>query len=229
MIRLRPAPQAGARLDLSETKLRRVLATMLDESEFFSPYGIRALSRYHAEHPYVVSSWETRNIGVGYFRRSLTAACSGATPTGAGRSMAVNGLIIRALLQYYAYYGDDFTIECPTGSGHQMTLYQVAEEITGRLASIFLRNNEGRRPVYGGTPKVSARPVLARSRRSSTSTSTATTAPGSAPATKPAGPGIIARAMHLFATTPAEQVLELGKLAAFAEVEPARTGQSART
>ena len=67
--------------------------------------------------------------------------------------MPVNGLIIRALLQYYSYYGNDFTVECPTGSGRQMTLYQVAQELSRRLTSIFLRNNEGRRPVYGDARK----------------------------------------------------------------------------
>ena len=67
--------------------------------------------------------------------------------------MPVNALIIRALLQYYLYYGDDFTVECPTGSGRRMTLYQVAEEIARRLASIFLKDGDGRRPVFGGTRK----------------------------------------------------------------------------
>ena len=67
--------------------------------------------------------------------------------------MPVNALIIRALLQYYSYYGDDFTVECPTGSGRQMNLYQVAEEISRRLANIFLKDKDGRRPVYGGTRK----------------------------------------------------------------------------
>ena len=76
--------------------------------------------------------------------------------------MPVNALIIRALLQYYAYYGDDFTVECPTGSGRQMNLYQVAEEIARRLASIFLRDEDGRRPVYGGTAEVPGGSALAR-------------------------------------------------------------------
>ena len=67
--------------------------------------------------------------------------------------MPVNALIIRALLQYYTYYGNDFTVECPTGSGRQMNLYQVAEEISRRLANIFLKDKDGRRPVYGGTQK----------------------------------------------------------------------------
>ena len=67
--------------------------------------------------------------------------------------MPVNGLIVRALLQYYAYYGDGFTIECPTGSGRFMTLYQVAEELSRRLSAIFLKDADGQRPVYGGTRK----------------------------------------------------------------------------
>ncbi len=102
--------------------------------------------------------------------------------------MPVNALIIRALLQYYAYYGNDFTVECPTGSGRQMNLYQVAEEIARRLANIFLKDKDGRRPVYGGTREVPGRPALARSACCSTSTSTATTGPASAPAIRPAGP-----------------------------------------
>ena len=78
--------------------------------------------------------------------------------------MPVNALLIRALLQYYAYYGDDFTVECPTGSGRQMTLYQVAEEISRRLANIFVRDDSGRRPVFGGTEKFQNDPQLARLR-----------------------------------------------------------------
>src|SRR4029079_14685273 len=67
--------------------------------------------------------------------------------------MPVNALIVRALVQYYLYYGDQFTIECPTGSGRMMNLYQVAEELSRRLGNIFLRDKTGKRPVYGGTDK----------------------------------------------------------------------------
>ena len=102
--------------------------------------------------------------------------------------MPVNALIIRALLQYYTYYGNDFTVECPTGSGRQMNLYQVAEEIARRLANIFLQG-QGRPPArLRRHREVPGRPALARSASCSTSTSTATTAPASAPATRPAGP-----------------------------------------
>ena len=119
---------------------------MLDEREFLSPYGIRSLSRYHAEHPYVFVTGT--GVSVSYLPADSDSACSGATPTGAGPIwMPVNALIVRALLQYYAYYGDAFTVECPTGSGRQMTLYQVAEEISRRLAGIFLRGRG--RPAAG--------------------------------------------------------------------------------
>ena len=102
--------------------------------------------------------------------------------------MPVNALIIRALLQYYAYYGDDFTIECPTGSGRQMTLYQVAEEIARRLASIFLRDDAGPAAGVRRHARSSRTTRTGATTSCSTSTSTATTAPASAPATRPAGP-----------------------------------------
>ena len=102
---------------------------MLDENEFLSPYGIRSLSRYHAEHPYVfhVGGQEYR---VAYLPAESDTGMFGGNSNWRGPIwMPVNALIIRALLQYYTYYGDDFTVECPTGSGRQMNLYQVAEEI----------------------------------------------------------------------------------------------------
>jgi hypothetical protein len=98
--------------------------------------------------------------------------------------MPVNGLIIRALMQYYMYYGDDFTVECPTGSGRQMNLYQVAEEITLRLSAIFLRGPEGA-DRFSAAPRNSRRIRTGAIACSSTNTSTATMAPDSAPATRP--------------------------------------------
>jgi hypothetical protein len=143
---------AGRRLAsiLDETKLRRVLAKMLDENEFLSEFGIRSLSRFHADHPYVI------HVGGQEFRVAYLPAESDTGMFGGNSNwrgpiwMPVNGLIIRALLQYYSYYGDDFQVECPTGSGRLMTLYQVAEEIARRLANIFLKDKDGNRPVYGG-------------------------------------------------------------------------------
>ncbi len=135
---------------LDETKLRRVLAKLLDENEFLGPCGIRSLSRYHADHPYSLHV-AGREYRVDYLPAESDSGMFGGNSNWRGPVwMPVNALIIRALLQYYMYYGDTFTVECPTGSGQQMTLYQVAEEIGRRLGSTFLRGTDGRRPVYGG-------------------------------------------------------------------------------
>jgi hypothetical protein len=130
-----------------------VLARMLDENEFLSPYGIRALSRHHLEHPFVLA------VGGQEFQVSYLPAESDTGMFGGNSNwrgpiwMPVNALLVRALLNMYLFYGDEFTVECPTGSGVQMTLYQVAEEISNRLAGIFLRNEQGQRPVFGGAAK----------------------------------------------------------------------------
>jgi hypothetical protein len=134
-------------------RLRRILTRMLDENEFLSPYGIRSLSRYHADRPYVF------NAGGQEFRVSYLPAESDSGMFGGNSNwrgpiwMPVNALIIRALLHYFSYYGDNFKIECPTGSGKLMNLFEVAREIANRLTRIFLRNETGRRPVFGGAEK----------------------------------------------------------------------------
>jgi hypothetical protein len=135
---------------LDETRLRRVLATMLDESEFLSPFGIRSLSRYHRDHPYVLHV-EGREYRVDYTPAESTTNLFGGNSNWRGPVwVPVNALIIRALLNYYRYYGNDFTIECPTGSGRFMTLFEVAKEISRRLGAIFTTDDGGRRPVFGG-------------------------------------------------------------------------------
>ena len=156
--------QAGRLLGtvLNETKPRRVLATMLDENEFLSPYGLRAISRYHAEHPCVFRVGD-QEYQVSYLPAESDTGMFGGNSNWRGPIwMPVNMLIIRALLQYDTYYGKEITVECPTDSGRHMNLYQVAEEIAGRLASIFLRDEHGRRPVYGGIAQVSGGSALAR-------------------------------------------------------------------
>jgi hypothetical protein len=149
-------PGVGGRYILSlldENKLRRVLARMLDPEEFLGEHGIRSLSRFHRDHPYVF------NVGNQPYRVSYLPAESDTGMFGGNSNWRgpvwapVNGLIVRALLQMYTYYGDDFRVECPTGSGHRMNLYEVAQEISNRLLAIFLRDVKGRRPVYGGTTK----------------------------------------------------------------------------
>ena len=219
---------AGRRLAaiLDETKLRRVLAKMLDENEFLSPYGIRSLSRYHAEHPYVfrVGGQEYR---VSYLPAESDTGMFGGNSNWRGPIwMPVNALIIRALLQYYTYYGNDFTVECPTGSGRQMNLYQVAEEIARRLASIFLRDEDGRRPVYGGTRKFQEDPHW-RDYLLFYEYFHGDNGAGLGASHQTGWTGVVARAMHLFATTTAEQVLELGKVAVLSKSDAGRDAQAA--
>jgi hypothetical protein len=138
---------------VNEERLRRILPRMLDENEFLSPYGIRALSRYHADHPYVFSL-QGREYPVQYLPAESDTGMFGGNSNWRGPIwMPVNILLIRALLQYYLYYGDSFKIKCPTGSGRLMNLFEVAREIANRLIRIFLRDQTGRRPVFGGAQK----------------------------------------------------------------------------
>jgi hypothetical protein len=210
---------------LNESKLRRVLATMLDEKEFLSPYGLRAISRSHAEHPYVfrVGDEEYR---VSYLPGESDTGMFGGNSNWRGPIwMPVNALIIRALLQYYTYYGNEFTIECPTGSGRQMNLYQIAEEIACRLASIFLRDKDGRRPVHGGTRKFQEDPHW-RDLLLFYEYFHGDNGAGLGASHQTGWTGIVARTMHLFAVMTAEQLLEGGHKAAFEKLAQAPSGQA---
>ena len=203
---------------LNEEKLRRVLTIMLDEKEFLSPYGIRSISRYHADHPFVFGV-EGQEYKVGYLPAESDTGMFGGNSNWRGPIwMPVNGLIIRALLQYYLFYGDDFKVECPTGSGRQMTLYQVAEEIGRRLGNIFVRDEQGRRAVYGDTKKFQEDPLW-RDLILFYEYFHGDNGAGLGASHQTGWTGIIARIMHLFATTTPEQALALGKAAAVREVE----------
>jgi hypothetical protein len=205
---------------LDETKLRRVLAKMLDEDEFLSPFGIRSLSRYHEAHPFVmtVGGQEYR---VGYLPAESDTGMFGGNSNWRGPIwMPVNALIIRALLQYYMYYGDDFTVECPTGSGRRMNLYQVAEEIGRRLAGIFRRGEDGRRPVYGGTEKFQTDPHW-RDHVLFYEYFHGDNGAGLGASHQTGWTGIVARSMHLFATLTPDQVRDGGRKAYFTPPEPA--------
>ena len=139
-------------------RLRRILTKMLDENEFLSPYGIRSLSKFHEQHPYVfnVGGQEHR---VDYLPAESNTGMFGGNSNWRGPIwMPVNALLIRALLSFYLYYGENFKIECPTGSGNLMNLFEVAREIANRLTKIFVRDNAGRRPVYGGSEKFQTDP-----------------------------------------------------------------------
>ncbi|PZV11159.1 MAG: glucosidase [Pseudanabaena sp.] len=154
-------PGAGGKYMLSvfnEQKLRRVLSRMLDENEFFSPHGIRSLSLYHQEHPFIYHH-DGQEFRVDYLPGDSNTGMFGGNSNWRGPVwMPVNYLLLTALGRLYAYYGDDFKIECPTGSGQYMTLFEVAQELGERLTSIFTRDSSGRRPTYGGTEKFQTDP-----------------------------------------------------------------------
>jgi len=197
---------------------------MLDQDEFLSPYGIRALSRYHAEHPYVFRLGE-QEYRVSYLPAESDTGMFGGNSNWRGPIwMPVNALIIRALLQYYTYYGNGFLVECPTGSGRKMTLYEVAEEIARRLSRIFLRDKDGQRPVYGDIKKFRDDPHW-RDCISFYEYFHSDSGAGLGASHQTGWTGLIAGAMHLFATTTPEQALELGKIAAFTEI-PARAREA---
>jgi hypothetical protein len=138
---------------LNKKKLERVLGYMLDENEFLGPHGIRSLSKVHQDHPFTF--WVGQEeYKVQYLPGESNTGMFGGNSNWRGPVwMPVNTLIIRGLLNLYAFYGDEFKVQCPTGSGNYMTLFEVAHEITRRLAGTFLRDVNGNRPVYGGTAK----------------------------------------------------------------------------
>lgn len=142
----------------SQDKLKRILQRMLDESEFLSDYGIRSVSRYHAAHPYIfyANGVECR---VDYEPAESSSGLFGGNSNWRGPIwFPVNFLLIESLQRFYHYLGDSFKVEYPTGSGHMLTLWEIAAELSERLTRIFLRNDLGDRPVYGGTEKFQSDP-----------------------------------------------------------------------
>jgi hypothetical protein len=200
-------------------RLRRILARMLDEKEFLSPYGIRALSRYHAEHPYTFNV-EGREYRVNYLPAESDTGMFGGNSNWRGPIwMPVNALLIRALINFYLYYGDSFKVECPTGSGRQMNLFEVAREISNRLARIFLRDQSGRRPVYGGTEKFQTDPywkdyILFYEYFHGDNGA------GLGASHQTGWTGVIARLLQFFGRIDATHLLSGGKLGALVESEP---------
>ncbi len=200
---------------VNEERLRRILTRMLDENEFLSPYGIRALSRYHDEHPYVVHV-EGQEYRVNYLPAESDTGMFGGNSNWRGPIwMPVNVLLIRALLSYYLYYGDNFKIECPTGSGNWMNLFEVSREIANRLAGIFLRDESGRRAVYGGTEKFQTDPewkdyILFYEYFHGDNGA------GLGASHQTGWTGLVAKLIELFGRLDAKQVLEGGREAAFA-------------
>jgi Mannosylglycerate hydrolase MGH1-like glycoside hydrolase domain len=195
-------------------RLRRILTKMLDENEFLSPYGIRALSKFHKDHPYVfrVDGQEQR---VDYLPAESDSGMFGGNSNWRGPIwMPVNVMLIRALLNFYAYYGDTFKIECPTGSGKLMNLFEVAKEISDRLTRIFLRDRSGHRPVYGGTEKFQSDPHW-RDLILFYEYFHGDNGAGLGASHQTGWTGVVAKLIQLFGLLDAEKLLEAGKSAAF--------------
>jgi hypothetical protein len=150
-------PGRGARRLLSLLRGHRMkclLKRMLDETEFLSDYGIRAVSRHHKDQPYCFS-WAGQSFGVSYESAESTSGLFGGNSNWRGPIwMPMNYLLIESLQKFHHYYGDDFTVECPTGSGKFLTINDVANELSRRLTRIFLRDEHGRRPVLNQHPKM---------------------------------------------------------------------------
>ena len=142
----------------NKEKLERILVYLLDENEFFGPYGIRSVSRYHLEHPFVFHLGG-QEYKVQYLPAESDTGMFGGNSNWRGPVwMPVNFLLVRSLLNLYQFYGNDFKAECPKGSGKYLTLFEIAKEINRRMASIFIRDADGKRPVYGGTSKLQEDP-----------------------------------------------------------------------
>ena len=201
---------------VKEDRLRRILTRMLDENEFLSPYGIRALSRYHADHPYVVNV-EGQEYRVNYLPAESDTGMFGGNSNWRGPVwMPVNVLLIRALMSFYLYYGDNFKIECPTGSGKLMNLFEVAHEISNRLTRIFLRDQAGRRPVFGGTERFQTDPQW-KDNILFYEYFHGDNGAGLGASHQTGWTGLVAKLIELFGRLDAQQLLDAGKSGAFAE------------
>jgi hypothetical protein len=139
-------------------QLERILKVMLDEKEFLSPHGIRALSQYHRDHPYVLQ-FDGEAHSVDYEPAESTSGMFGGNSNWRGPVwFPANYLLVQSLRRFRQYYGESLRVECPTGSGHMMNLDEVADEISRRLVATFQRDAKGRRPVFGGNEKFQADP-----------------------------------------------------------------------
>ena len=199
---------------LNPERLRRILSKMLDENEFLSPFGIRSLSKFHEQHPYVLHAGG-QEYRVDYLPAESNTGMFGGNSNWRGPVwMPVNVLLIRALLNFYTYYGDDFKIECPTGSGKMMNLFEVAKEISDRLTRIFLRDEHGRRPVYGGTERFQTDPHW-RDHILFYEYFHGDNGAGLGASHQTGWTGVVATLIQLFGLLDAKKLLEGGKSAAF--------------
>ena len=220
-----PAPghfgyaERGMAALVNENRLRRILTRMLDENEFLSPYGIRALSKYHDEHPFIVYV-EGQEYRVNYLPAESDTGMFGGNSNWRGPIwMPVNALLIRALLSFYSITATTSRSSVPTGSGKLMNLFEVAREIANRLARIFLRDKSGRRPVYGGTEKFQTDPqwkdyILFYEYFHGDNGA------GLGASHQTGWTGVVAKLIELFGRLDGQQFLEAGRAGAFAKEQP---------
>jgi hypothetical protein len=195
-------------------RLRRILSKMLDENEFLSPYGIRSLSKFHKQHPYLFQV-QGQEYRVDYLSGESNTGMFGGNSNWRGPVwMPVNVMLIRALLSFYLYYGDNFKIECPTGSGKLMNLFEVSKEIADRLGRIFTRDENGQRPVYGGTEKFQTDPHW-RDYILFYEYFHGDNGAGLGASHQTGWTGLVAKTIQLYGLLDAERALEEGKQAAF--------------
>ena len=199
---------------INRERLRRILTRMLDETEFLSPYGIRSLSKYHEQHPYVLHA-DGREYRVDYLPAESNTGMFGGNSNWRGPIwMPVNIMIMRGLLNFYLYYGDNFKIECPTGSGRMMNLFEVAKEIADRLARIFLRDDFGKRPVYGEVEKFQTDPHW-RDHILFYEYFHGDNGAGLGASHQTGWTGLVAKTIQLFGLIDPERALQVGKVSAF--------------
>jgi hypothetical protein len=199
---------------LNPERLRRVLTRMLDENEFWGPCGIRSISKFHAQHPYIFNA-QGQEYRVDYLPAESNTGMFGGNSNWRGPVwMPVNAMIIRALLNFYLYYGDTFKIECPTGSGKLMNLFEVAKEIADRLTRIFLRGEDVRFHVSADTEKFQKDPHW-REHILFYEYFHGDNGAGIGASHQTGWTGVVAKIIELFGRLDAERALEGGKQAAF--------------
>jgi hypothetical protein len=198
-------------------RLRRGLTKMLDENEFLGSYGNRSISKFHEQHPYACTL-HGQEYRMDYLPAESNTSMFGGNSTWSGSvRMPVNAVIIRALLQYYLYYGDNFRIECPTGSGRMMNLFEVSKELSDRLTWIFLLNEHGLRPVCGGTEKFQSDPHW-RDHLQFFEYFHGDNGAGLEASHQTGWTGLVARFIHLYDSLHAKRGLEGGRMAGFQKV-----------
>ena len=195
-------------------RLRRILSRMLDEAEFLSPYGIRSISKFHEHNPYVLHV-DDAEYRVDYLPAESNTGMFGGNSNWRGPIwMPINVMLIRALLNFYAYYGDTFQVECPTGSGKLMNLFEVSRELGERLGKIFLKNEQGTRPVYGGTQKFQTDPYW-RDHILFYEYFHGDNGAGLGASHQTGWTGLVAKVMHLYGLLDGKRYLEIGKKTGF--------------